>query len=125
MAVEDRRQFLGGGSAVWMADAPLVEYQDECILLVCTQKVKLVLSHLWARVELPATTGYALSKVNRDGNLLKEHDSFPAACWVSLTRLSLRLPILRRHGCAHRRVPHNDVLSSSGLNSDGSDSIRL
>ncbi|KAK7826338.1 hypothetical protein U0070_021352 [Myodes glareolus] len=45
-----------------MADAPLVEYQDECILLVCTQKVKLVLSHLWARVELPATTGYALSK---------------------------------------------------------------
>lgn len=104
MAVEDRRQFLGGGRAVWMADAPLVEYQDECILLVCTQKVKLVLSHLWARVELPATTGYALSKVNRDGNLLKEHASFPAACWVSLSRLSLRLPVLRRHGCAHRLI---------------------
>lgn len=107
-----------------MADAPLVEYQDESILLVCTQKVKLVLSHLWAKVELPATTGYTLSKVNRDGNLLKEHDSFPATCWVSLSRLSLRLPILRRHGYDHRHVPHNDVLSSSGLNSDGSDPIR-
>lgn len=52
----------------------------------------------------------------------KEHDSFPAACWVSLSRLTLRLPILRRH--AHRCGPYNDVLSSSELNSDGSDPIR-
>lgn len=59
--------------------------------------------------------------MNRDGNLLKERDSFPAACWVSLSRLSLSLPILRRRGCAHRHVPYSDVVSSSGLNSDGSD----
>lgn len=35
-AVGDREQFLGGDSAVLMADLPLVECQGKSILLGCT-----------------------------------------------------------------------------------------